>query len=492
MGIAPEDRPNIVFVLTDEQHVETLSCTGTDVPVRTPHADQLAAEGTRFTNAFCCSSICSPSRAALFTGKLPHRFGVVRNNLTIPPGTPTLAGLLRDVGYRLGWAGKWHTDRDTVPTDHGFEAKDFPRYGYPTFILTGDYTPSSVQRQKNYYYEYLIEKGYEVPSVSNRQAVFIPERRPLWIHGRQQGSVEASIPYFVAEEGVRLVRSFSERRQCDGSPFYVQINFWGPHNPCYVPEPYFSMYDPKDVPEPPSSKETFAGKPAVQTRSSQYWGCYGAPWPYWQEYLARYLGYCTLIDDQVARIRTELEAQGQWDNTVFIFASDHGDMMGRHQLMDKGPFMYDDTYRVPLIVTGPQVARGTCEEFVYLHDLFPTMLDYAGIRDHPEMDLAQSLLPLVFGCGCWSSREEVFGEFDEQINLYPQRMVRTRSQKFIYNSSDICELYDLEEDPCEMVNRIDDPAYRAIKEDLKARLLAHLRATQDREGKRLSSIHWAI
>ena len=492
MAMRTEDRPNIVFVLTDEQHVGTLGCTGADMPVRTPHADRLAEEGTRFTDAFCSSSICSPSRAALFTGKLPHRFGVVRNNLTIRPGTPTLADELRNAGYRLGWAGKWHTDSDTVPTDHGFEAKDFPGYGYPTFILTGHYSPESVQRRKNYYYEYLIENGYDVPTVGDPQRTFVPERPPLFIHGRQSGSVEASIPYFVAEEGVKLVRSFSERSKRDGIPFFVQINFWGPHNPCYLPEPYFSMYEPKEIPEPPSARETFAGKPAVQKRSSLYWGGYGAPWSYWQEHLARYLGYCTLIDDQVARIREELERQDQWENTVFIFASDHGDMMGRHQLMDKGPFMYDDTYRVPLIVVGPGVGRGICNEFVYLHDLFPTMLDCAGIRDHPEVDLAQSLLPLLGGHGSWSSREEVFGEFDEQINLYPQRMVRTRSHKFIYNSSDICELYDLERDPDEMDNRIDDPAYRAIKENLKARLLAHLKATQDREGGRLGSIHWAI
>ena len=484
--------PNIVFILTDEQHVGTLGCSGGDMPVRTPHADRLAEEGMRFTDAFCCSSICSPSRAALFTGRLPHRFGVVRNNLAIPPSTPTLAGALRDIGYRLGWAGKWHTDQDTVPTDHGFEAKDFPGYGYPTFVITGGYDPKAAQQRKNYYYEYLVENGYDIPTVSDLQRVFVPERPPLFIHGRQSGPPEASIPYFVGEEGVRLVRSFSERRKRDGLPFFAQINFWGPHNPCYIPEPYFSMYDPEEIPEPPSAKETFEGKPTVHRRSSLYWGGYGAPWSYWQEHIARYLGYCTLIDDQVARIRQELEAQGEWENTIFIFAADHGDMMGRHQLMDKGPFMYDDTYRVPLIATGPGIPSGICDEFVYLHDLFPTMLEYAGIPDPPDMDLAQSLLPLLGGDSIWTSRDEIFGEFGEQINLYPQRMIRTRTHKFIYNSSDICELYDLEADPHELDNRIDDPACRAIKDELKARLLDHLIATRDREGGRLRSIHWAI
>ena len=492
MTAASETRPNIVLVLTDEQHAHALSCAGMGQPVRTPNADRLAAEGTRFTDAFCCSSICSPSRAALFTGQLPHRFGLVRNNLALPPGIPNLAALLRNAGYRLGWAGKWHTDSETVPTDHGFEAKDFPGYGYPAPLLRDKPDPGAMQKQKNYYYEYLIENGFEVPSLSDAQGTFLPKGAPGLIHGRQSGPVEASIPGFVGAEGTRLVRGLSQRRQRDGLPFFVQVNFWGPHNPCYLPEPHFSMYDPEEIPEPPSARETFEGKPEVHKRSSLYWGGYGAPWSYWQEHLARYFGYCTLIDDQVGHIRRELEEQGQWENTVFIFAADHGDMMGRHQLMDKGPFMYDDTYRVPLIVAGPGVSRSVSDEFVYLHDLFPTLLDLAGIHERPPMDLAQSLLPLLVETGDWGSRTQVYGEFDEQINLYPQRMVRTRTHKFVYNSSDICELYDLEEDPHELQNRIDDPACRSVKEDLKERLLAHLLATGDREGGRLRAIHWAI
>ena len=492
MATTPQSQPNIVFVLTDEQHAHTLSCAGMGEPVRTPHVDALAEQGTRFTDAFCCSAICSPSRAALFTGRLPHRFGLVRNNLTLTPGLPNLAGLLSDAGYRLGWAGKWHTDTDTVPTDHGFEGKDIPGYGYPTGPLRQKPDPLQMQRHKVHYYEYLVDNGFDVPTLSDTQAAYIPQSAPGIIHGRQSGPVEASIPGFVTEEGLRLVRSFCRRRQRDGQPFFVQINFFGPHNPCFIPEPYFSMYDPKDIPEPRSAKETFAGKPEVHKRSSLYWGGYSAPWSYWQEHLARYYGYCTLIDDQVARLRQEIEAGGEADNTILIFASDHGDMMGRHQLMDKGPFMYDDTYHVPLIVAGPGVSRGVCREFAYLHDLFPTMLDWAGVAQLPPMDLAQSLVPLLGGPGSWQSRDEVFGEFDEQINLYPQRMVRTRTHKFVYNSSDLCELYDLERDPHEMVNRIDDPDCKDVKEDLKARLLTHLTATEDPEGRRLSRIHWTI
>lgn len=468
--------PNILLILTDEQHLQTLGCYGNDL-IQTPNVDALAREGMRFDHAFCCASICSPSRAALFTGLLPHRFGHVANNLTIPAGTPNLASLLSRQGYRLGYSGKWHIDKLTVPTSHHFEGKDFPGYGYPDWMYRSEIDPAAMQRKKNYYYEYLMENGYEVPKLERAQRVFDPHRGIVF-HGCQTGPVESSSTWFVADEAVRHIRGMSARRERDGLPWFTWVNFWGPHNPCYVPEPYFSMYDPGAIPQPPSFEETFAGKPTVQLRSCKYWGMHGAPWSLWQEHLARYWGYCSFIDDQVGRMLSALEAAGQRENTIVMFGSDHGDMMGRHQLMDKGPYMYDDTYRVPLVVAGPGIQHGTCREFVYLHDLFPTILEMGGSTDLPPHDAA-SLTPLLSGSDGWDSRDEVFGEFDHQIYMSPQRMVRTRTHKFVFNPADVCELYDLAIDPDEMHNRIDDPAYSSIKTDLKARLLAHLKSTRD-------------
>jgi len=218
---------------------------------------------------------------------------------------------------------------------------------------------------------------------------------------------------------------------------------------------------------------------------------YGAPWSLWQEHLARYFGYMTLIDEQVGRIRAAVEQAGQLDNTLFVFGSDHGDMMGRHLLLDKGPVMYDETYRVPLVVRGPGVRQGECDDFVYLHDLFPTLLQ-AGGAEEPAGHDAQSLMPLLNGDGGWGSRDEIFGEFDQQICHFPQRMVRTRTHKFIFNQSDVCELYDLERDPHEMRNAVNDSDCQGVKEDLKERLLAHLRATRDPAATLMSAIYWAL
>jgi arylsulfatase A-like enzyme len=474
----PASRPNVVLILTDEQHVDALGHRGR-LPVETPHVDRLAAEGMVFEQAFCCTSVCSPSRAGLFTGTWPHRFDVVGNNLSIPAGTPNLASLFKGAGYRLGYAGKWHVDKRSVPTDHGFEGKNFPGYGYPSWMYRNP-TPEQVKARPNAYHDYLLEKGFGIPKVSDPFPTFLPERKGLVLHGRLECPVEATIQHFVAEEAIGFVRKASPRRGGDGRPFFLWTNFWEPHNPCYLPEPWYSRVNPRDIPEPPSFRETFAGKPHVQVRSSRYWGVLGAPWSFWQEHLARYLGSCALVDAQVGRIRAALEEEGLWENTVLVFASDHGDMMGRHQLMDKGPFMYDDTYRVPMIVTGPGVRRGRCDELVYLQDLFRTLPELAGATETPNADFDRSLVPLLRGdAPGWAPRAEVFGEFDTQISVFPQRMIRTRTHKFIYNDGDFCEHYDLAEDPHEMRNLVDDPARAAAKRDLRERLFAHAKSTRD-------------
>lgn len=486
-------RPNIVLILTDEQHRDSLGCYG-NRGVQTPHTDRIAAEGVRFDHAFCCSAICSPSRAALFTGQLPHRFGDVANDLRLPSSIPTLANRLCTAGYRLGFAGKWHIDCDSVPTDHAFEGKNFPGYGLPKFWMEDGPPDMQRLRQKpNPFYESLMDRGLEVPSVANGRTAFDKDRpRRLVIDGLQTGPVEASVPYFVAEETVGLIDSFSRRESQDGAPFFVWTNFWGPHNPCYIPEPYYSMYDPADIPCPPGAGDMLHDKPRVHERMSHYWGSYGAPWDFWQEHIARYLGYCTLIDDQIGRIEAALERNGQLDNTLIVVAADHGDMLGRHQLMDKGVTMYDDIYRIPLIIRGPGIAAGTSDAFVYLHDLFPTLLEAAGVDPVPVCD-GQSILPLLQpGSGEWPDRDAVFGTFDRQIFHYPQRMIRTRTHKFVYNTGDICELYDLENDPHELTNRIDDSDYRDIKADLSKRLLDHLLGVQDSLAGAFSAVRRAI
>ncbi|MEX0886180.1 MAG: sulfatase-like hydrolase/transferase [Phycisphaeraceae bacterium] len=505
-------RPNIVLILTDQHHIDALGHAGA-LPVHTPHIDRLAREGTRFSHAFCCAAICSPSRAALFTGQWPHRFGYMGNEISLADPGRHLAQRMAEADYRLGYIGKWHADESRMPTSLGFEGHDFPGYGNPGGFFRSEKQSRAQQLALGPYYEYLVENGYDVPHITH--PVYTPGQRPRrLLSGRHSGPVESSIPWFLGTSACDQLRSFARRGQHDGRPFFSWINFWGPHNPHVIPEPYDTMYDPASIPEPPSAGDPFEGKPHVQPRFSQFWGMYGEPWSAWQPHIAHYLGYVTLIDEQVGRIRAALEETGQWDSTLVVFAADHGDMLGRHQQIDKGPFAYDDIYRVPMIATGPGVARGhTCHELAYVQELFGTFVDTATGQAPTNHDFGRSLRPYFTadadhaaasgatgragggggdgdGGGGGEGREAVFTTYDSLVHLhFPHRAVRTRTHKYVYNSTDRCELYDLERDPHEMRNVVDDPAYADVKADLKTRLLVHLQGVSDAASRRMAACY---
>jgi arylsulfatase A-like enzyme len=166
------------------------------------------------------------------------------------------------------------------------------------------------------------------------------------------------------------------------------------------------------------------------------------------------------------------------EKTAVIFAADHGSFVCGHRMMDKGPAMYDDIYRVPLIVRASGLAKpGTRDELVSLVDLTPTFFDLCGVTTPDRLD-GRSLVPLLRGDGTeW--RDEVFAEFHGHHFPYPQRMIRTHAHKLVVNPPDVNELYDLETDPHELRNVIGDPAYRDIRDSLMRLLYEHLRASGD-------------
>jgi arylsulfatase A-like enzyme len=199
----------------------------------------------------------------------------------------------------------------------------------------------------------------------------------------------------------------------------------------------------------------------------------------WREAVAKYAGYCAFIDWEVGRILIKLAELDLLDDTLIIFTSDHGSMVGHHKLIDKGPYPYDDIQRIPLIVSGPGIDAGQVSDaFVYLHDLTPTLLDWAGAPDFPTAN-AQSLMPLMRGEPLPSPRDDVYMVRHHHPLPCEQRFVRTRSYKYAYNALDVDELYDLEADPHEMANQIDNPAYAVVKADMQARMWAHMQELGD-------------
>ena len=470
-------RPNVLVLMSDQQRLDTVGAYRLNPTVRTPHIDSLAARGIRFEGAFTPTAICSPARASLLTGLYPHKHGVTANGLTVREGVRTLPDYLGEAGYRCGYAGKWHVDQERGPTDFGFAGKDFLGYAFPgSGLLPGLQYAAKPLTEPNHYEVYLREGGFDIPTVSHRYVGTNPSNQAQEMFALHGGPVESSIPYFVAEEANRVIDEISS----DGEPFFAWVNFWGPHTPCLVPEPYFSMYDPDAVPEHPSYCETFEGKPYRQQLIERLWGLGDYGWRGFQEISARYYGYCTLIDDMVGRILAHLQERGLSHNTVVVYTADHGDCLGAHRLIEKGEFMYDEIYRIPLVVAHPECqAPGTAQDdFVYLHEIACSVLDLAGIEVPAEMD-GRSFLPAIRGEEHAWDRDEVFCIFNRHFTIANQRMVRTRTHQLTFNSSDPGELYDLTADPYQLRNVYGRPEYEDVRVDLMGRMEQYLRELGD-------------
>ena len=471
------DQTNILLIMTDQQRWDTLGCYGAPM-CRTPNIDQLAAQGVRFSTAFTPTSPCSPARAALFTGLFPHKNHVLGNGGTLNPEVPNLASELGKAGYNLGYAGKWHVDRAKVPSEYGFEGKDFPGYGYPPthgFIEGLRYMQH--YQMPPHYNNYIAEKGLKPPKVLEAMYGDNPGKQNQEMYALQSGDIEGNFETMVSDFTIDLLRQFATSQEANDNdkPFFIWTNFWGPHTPCLVPEPYYSMYNAADIPEEPNFRETWEHKPDVHRLYARLWGLEEKNWDEWREIVASYWGYVTMIDDLVGRILHELKVLGLDDNTLVVFTTDHGDQMGSHKMIEKGCFAYEETWRLPLIASHPgcEEPGSVSDELVYLHDLFPTFLDLAGAQQ-PDVPDSQSILSNVMGQNTSTDRDSLYGIFTRHLFPAPFRFVRTRTHKLVYNLVGKGELYDLVNDPGELNNLFGQPEAADIQADLLARLREHM------------------
>ena len=481
---------NILYILTDQHRWDMLGAYG-HPQVKTPHIDSLAKNGITFNHAFTPSSICGPARTSLFTGQVPTTHGVAQNAETGHlqhhkadplPEIPTLGDYLAD--YEKIYLGKWHIAETKLPSDYGFKGHNFPGYGYPGSGVHKNLVFNQGPGERNRYRDWLKEKGYPIPEVSESFFGNNPNLQKQELRGRLSGTKEHTIPAFLYDEAKHYLKNRDKTK-----PFFMWMNFWGPHTPCTIPEPYYSMYDPREIAEDPAFRESFENKPLHQQHVSYMWGVHDLNWEEWSLIIARYFGYITLIDDYIGLLLDFLKGEDLYENTTIVFTADHGDAMGAHRLIEKGEFMYDETYRIPMIVKSPLIQEpgSVNDDFVYLHDLFPTALELAG-EDLPELDQARSLVPILKGESSQSPREFVYGQFTGHFTDYNQRMIRTREHKLVFNAPEKGELYHLTEDPCEMKNLIHHPACEGVKKDLINQLLKEMRLLKDPMAEWVSRI----
>ncbi len=454
------DRPNILMIVSDQERADVLGCYGG--PCRTPAIDSLAADGVRFETCIAPSAICSPVRGSFLTGLYPHGHGVLNNThepdalrLDLAPGVVTYSELLRDAGYRLGYVGKWHVGQ------RGPDARGFHDVVMAPNVVAGANDEAIVQHE---------------PELRDPVYATYPRGR-LLVAGMDPRPIDATETRRDADAAIDLLHRY---RELD-APFCLRLDFEGPHHPYMPPEPYASMYEPREIPPWSNFDDDVSRKPHAQRRLLEQRGVAGWTWADWQPVVSRYFGFVSYVDSEIGRVLDAVDRLGLRERTVVIHTADHGDMTGSHGgQFNKGPLMYDEVCRVPLIVRGPSVQAGSvCGLPVGSLAVMPTILDLAGVPI-PDGLHVSSLASWFANPAAAPDDGEAHAEYHgDEWGLYSMRMIRTGTHKYVYSPHGNDELYDLEADPHELANRIAEPEYAAVREELRHRLRDWMLATDD-------------
>jgi arylsulfatase A-like enzyme len=472
------DRPNVVFVVTDQQRFDTIAALG-HAHVDTPNLDRLVAEGTTFTHTYVSAPSCSPSRASLFTGLYPHSLGVLRNeDLWRHSWVQRLAG----AGYHCVNVGKMHTHPWETPL--GFHER--------TVVENKDRDHPNVPFFHDQWDKALWTRGARKPTRT--------VHRQLPDYAERLGAFEWELPEDLHSD---VFVSAHARWWLDtypgDEPFFLQIGFPGPHPP-YDPVPrHLDAYRDRDVPLPVRTPEDLASQPDAlkQLRVHHQDNDHDAvvhladPTPAQSMRQRRhYLANVTMIDEQIGLILDALARRGVLENTVIVFTSDHGDCLGDHGHSQKWN-MYEPSVRVPAIVWGPGRIRADqrLAGLTAMMDLGPTVLELAGVPV-PEWMEARSLLPALRG-EPYPGRERVYAEHARDMILTGTElmtMVRDESFKLVeFIDSEQGQLFDLRSDPDELVNLWESEAPTTVA--VKRRLLDEVARWRARSA--LHTVNWA-
>lgn len=468
---APAARqPNVLFLMTDQQRADTLDPAGM---CQTPHLSDLAASGTRFSRCYAANPICSPSRASLLTGLLPHNHGMVDCTHTVEPYRASLKPDLRfwsrdfrDAGYSTGYYGKWHVERSNDLASFGFEHFELPRafmqtpQGYsredhPNFLAHRKSLGLGARRSGLTGSRYVRQKGY----------------RDMLLYGVTDEPTEGTQEHYIFSRGIDFLHEAASEPH---RPWMLFLSTEAPHDPYVAPREHYERYDPATIPRPESFDDSLRHRPGIYRRLQNVWS--DLAWEDFAEATACYYALCSLIDDQVGRILTTLRHLGQLDDTIVVFTSDHGDLMGAHRLMLKGVPAFEEVYRVPLVMSGPGIPAGQhVDRVTSLLDVAPSLTQLA--LDQAFDGDGRSLLPLLGGGGPWE--EEAYAEMHGQRLFYTQRVLWRESFKYVFNGFDEDELYDLSNDPHELRNLVRDPELNGVLAEMNARLWDKVRETGD-------------
>jgi arylsulfatase A-like enzyme len=496
-------RPNIVVLLTDQQQAATVH---PDSACQTPNLDALGESGTRFDRCYSPNPICSPSRASFMTGVLPHVHGMINVTHGVEPygaryrsELETWSERLDDAGYTNGYFGKWHVERSGNLAAYGFDA----------------YSIRRSEEFRSAFREYRESLGLppepdrSEAGVSNPIVVEDEGYDDYLLSGHLDEPIEGMSDHFVYSQGLEFIREAADGE----GPWSTVISTYAPHDPYLAPPEFRELHDADDIEKPDNFHDTLKDKPNIYSRQRSVWD--SLSWDEYAEAIATYYGYCSFVDWQVGRVIETLRETGQLDETVVVFTSDHGDYAGAHGMFLKGVPPFEEAYRIPCLIRTPSeypdgVVR---DDIVQLQDLAPTIAELATGEEFSPLSrlspenpharggenvaalegdpsfTATSLVPFLRDEQPSDHTQEAFAEFHGQDFAWTQRIYWNEDAKYVFNTFDYDELYDLGEDPNELLNVAEDAEYQETRDALAERMWEIARETGDYQ---ISELHYGM
>lgn len=437
----PDSCPrNVIFILSDDHRYDFMGFMGKPKFIETPNMDRMAGEGVHFENTFVTTSLCSPSRASILTGQFSHRYGVIDNQTDIPKGTVFFPEYLQKRGYQTAFFGKWHIGHDSAD----------PRPGFDKWV--------SFQGQGEYYDGEINIDGKTVQSEG-----YITDLLTQYAADWLQNEWDRSKPFFIYLSHKAVHAMFEPAKRHLGKYENVPLEY------------------PKTMADTP---ENYKDKPNWVKAQRNSWHDVDYMYHGTMDFDSFYRRYCeTLlgIDDSIGTMLRTLETLGIDQSTLMMYMGDNGFSFGEHGLIDKR-HMYEESIRVPFLARcldlfGPGIK---IKNMIQNIDIAPTVLELAGLKTPQTMD-GQSFLPLLKNKEVkW--RDAVFYEYYWEWN-FPQTPtvhgIRTDRYKYMHYHGiwDIDELYDIQKDPDETTNLINNPEYQKLVEELKMRVFDWLKET---------------
>ena len=442
---AASNLPNIVLITGDHLRWDHVAANGNPA-LLTPHLDELVRGGVTFRAAFTVGVACTPNRASLMTGRYPNAHGLMSNGKMLPDDEVTLTHVLREAGYYTGQMGKLHF----MPHKDRDHREPYKPYGFHQMRLSDEPGPYD-----DAYGRWLWAQGRDV---REKARVKMPGERPRFEYYTFEGEDRTTHASWVATETVTFIEDTLDRRP--DRPFFVHAGFYAPHPPLNPPKSALDQYAGRPLPERYFATDERDHLPPLFAKRVS--GLVDTPEATWDAYRRHFYAMVTHLDENVGRIMQAVKDRGEWDSTLWIITSDHGDYLGDHHVTSKSDLPYEGARRIPLIFRGPGVPEGVAsDELVEILDVMPTVLE---LLDLPQTAGNQgiSLLPAMRG---GEGREAVYMEG------LGSKILRTEEATYaIYDNGEEI-LFDLKRDPHQLRNRSLDPGAKALLDRMRVAML---------------------